>query len=123
MTILIRITDSSNNRDMNNLNRSICLVESIFDPYNHHTKIQLHLKKKKSRFYINYFSNIVFHLHNFSRKIKKKKLHNVGKILLLKPTVHPLLPRPRPITDKSSIICGVDRKREERPRYIEAPSH
>lgn len=74
MTILIRITDSSNNRDMNNLNRSICLVESIFDPYNHHTKIQLHLKKKKSRFYINYFSNIVFHLHNFSRKIKKKKI-------------------------------------------------
>lgn len=87
---------------MNNLNRSICLVESIFDPYNHHTKIQLHLKKKNpgSTLIISQISSFIFII--FREKLKKKKLHNVGKILLLKPTVHPLLPRPRPITDKSS---------------------
>lgn len=38
MTILIRITDNSNNRDLNNLNRSLVIylpgVESIIDSYN-----------------------------------------------------------------------------------------
>lgn len=74
MTILIRITDSSNNRDMNNLNRSICLVESIFDPYNHHTKIQLHLKKKNpgSTLIISQISSFIFII--FREKLKKKKI-------------------------------------------------